>query len=251
MTEAEARQRLAAHYAEMLGVPLETFAQPGLRLGQFSNQPSAASLFRNAALVVHSPVGPLGKRSCVVVAHQRLLGPLRRVLAGREVEQIFEASLLEQLTRLVRAEFPDASISPGGLLVIVRFVWPETFRPFQGPERAHVRCLNEHTLSNLALLSRYGGGIYALCDAQSRILSRAGVREESRYVSEIGVRTEVEALRGRGLAKTVVTAATEAILAAGHVPLYVHSATNVASQKVALALGFQHYADELLWYLPG
>jgi RimJ/RimL family protein N-acetyltransferase len=180
-----------------------------------------------------------------------LLEPLRRLLAGRTVESLFEASALEQLTRLVRAEFPDASISPGGLLIIARFVSPETFRPFQGPENGRVQRLDEHSLANLALLSRYSGGIYALCDAQAQIISRAGVREESRCVCEIGVRTEVEAQRGRGLAKTVVTAATEAILAAGRVPLYVHSATNAASQKVALALGYQQYADELLWFLPG
>jgi hypothetical protein len=48
-----------------------------------------------------------------------------------------------------------------------------------------------------------------------------------------------------------VTAATEAILAAERVPLYVHSATNLASEKVALALGYQHYATEGIWFLPG
>ncbi len=251
MTEAQAREQLAAHYAEMLGVPRHTFDQPGMSLTRFDTAYSTSSLFRNAALIIHALTGPPGTRSCAVVAHARLLESLRSLLAGLAVEQLFEASMLERLTRLVHAEFPGASISPGGLLVIARFVSEETFCPFDGPERAHVQRLNEHTLSNLALLSRYGGGIYALCDAQSQIISRAGVHIESRYVAEIGVRTEVEALRGRGLAKTVVTAATEAILAAGRVPLYVHSATNVASQKVALALGYQRYADELLWFLPG
>lgn len=251
MTEAEAKEQLAAHYAEMLGVPLSTFKQPGISLTRFDTPYATSSLFRNGALIIHALTGPAGARSCTVVAHARLLEPLRSILAGLTVEQLFGASLLECLTRLVRAEFPDASISPGGLLAIARFVSQETFRPYNGPEHAHVQHLNEHTLSNLALLSRYGGGVYALCDAQSQIISRAGVHVESRYVSEIGVRTEVEALRGRGLAKTVVTAATEAILASGRVPLYVHSATNVASQKVALALGYQQYADELIWFLPG
>jgi hypothetical protein len=251
MTEAEAKEQLAAHYAEMLGVPLHTFNQPGISLTRFDNPYTTSSLFRNGALIIHALAGPAGARSCAVVAHARLLESLRPVLAGLAVEQLFEAQMLERLTRLVRAEFPTASISPGGLLVIARFVSQETFCPFNGPERGRVQRLNEQTLANLALLSRYGGGIYALCDAQSQILSRAGVHVESRYVSEIGVRTEVEALRGRGLAKTVVTAATEAILASERVPLYVHSATNVASQKVALALGYQHYADELLWFLPG
>ncbi|HLW01180.1 MAG TPA: GNAT family N-acetyltransferase [Ktedonobacterales bacterium] len=251
MTEGEARQRLDAYYAETLGVPLEVFGKSGIDLLPLEHRPSSTSLFRNAALIVHAPTPANGLRPCVVVAHPQLLEPLWRFLPGLTVERLFEAATLEQLTRLVYAEFPGASISPGGLLIIARFVSPETFKPFQGPERAHVRRLDEHNLANLALLSRYGRGIYALCDARSQILSRAGVRDESRYVSEIGVRTEAEALRGRGLAKTVVTAATEAILAAGRVPLYVHSATNEASQKVALALGYQPYADELIWFLPG
>ncbi len=250
MTEAEARQRLGAYYAETLGVPREVFGKPGITLLPLSHAYAPASLFRNGVLIVHAPTSADGPRSCVVVAHPQLLEPLRRLWPTLTVECLFEAAALEQLTRLVYAEFPGASISPGGLLVIARFVSRETFRPFHGPESAHVRRLDEHNLANLALVSRYGRGIYALCDATSQIISRAGVRDESRDVSEIGVRTEVEALRGRGLAKTVVTAATEAILAAGRVPLYVHSATNVASQKVALALGYQPYADELIWYLP-
>ncbi|HEY7347356.1 MAG TPA: GNAT family N-acetyltransferase [Ktedonobacterales bacterium] len=251
MTEADARQRLDVYYAELLGLPTEALRRPGIRLAPLSRQPPSTSLFRNSALIVHAPSSADGLRSCAVIAHLQLLAPLRRFLSGRTVESLFEAAALEQLTRLARAEFPDASISPGGLLIIARFVSRETFQPFQGPESARVQRLDEHQLSNLALLSRYSGGIYALCDAQAQILSRAGVRRESRDVCEIGVRTEVEALRGRGLAKTVVTAATEAILADGRVPLYVHSATNVASQRVALALGYQHYADELIWFLPG
>jgi RimJ/RimL family protein N-acetyltransferase len=251
MTEVEARRWLDAYYAETLGVPMKAFGQPGISLYRLNSQPSSTSLFRNSALIMHAPTGSADQRSCVTLAHPRLLEPLSSALSGLSIERLFEAPILERVTRLVRAEFPDASIPPGGPLLIVRFVSPERFTPFQGPERAYVQRLDEHSLANLALVSRYGGGIYALCDARGQIVSRAGVREESPFVSEIGVRTEVEAMRKRGFAKTVVTAATEAILAAGHVPLYVHSATNVASQKVALALGYQHYADELLWFLPG
>jgi RimJ/RimL family protein N-acetyltransferase len=251
MTEAEARQRLDAYYAETLGLPLETYGRPGMSLTPLRGQRPASSLFRNSALIIHAPFSSTGARSCAVVAHPHLQEPLRRFLPGRSVESLFEVPTLEQLTRLVRATFPAASISPDGLYFIARFVSRETFQPFRGLEPAQVQRLDQRSLANLALLSRYNGGIYALCDAQGQILSRAGVRYESRHVWEIGVRTEAEAQRGRGLAKTVVTAATEAILAAGRVPLYVHSATNLASQKVALALGYQHYADELLWFLPG
>jgi|SRR5579859_6891783 len=251
MTEAEARQRLDAYYAQALGYPQNRLWMPGIRLIPLVKQRPAPSLFRNSALIVHAPVMAPEERSCAVIAHPHLLGPLRQFLAGLAVDALFEAPTLERLTRLVRAQFPTASISPDGLLIIARFVSRETFRPFHGPESAYVERLDEHTLAHLALISRYTGGVYALRDAQGQVLSRAGVRYESREVWEIGVRTEAEALRGRGLAKIVVTAATEAILAAGRAPLYVHSATNVASQKVALALGYQRYADELIWFLPG
>ncbi len=251
MTEAEARRQLDAYYAETLGYPLDRLQLPGISLIPLGKQHPTPSLFRNCALIIHAPVIARVERPYVAIAHPHLLESRRQFLAGLAVEALFEAPTLERLTRLVRATFPNASISPDGLLVIARFVSRETFRPFHGPESAYVERLNEHQLANLALLSRYTGGIYAVRDAQGQMLSRAGVRYESRQIWEIGVRTENEALRGRGLAKTVVTAATEAILAAGRVPLYVHSATNRASEKVALALGYQQYADELIWYLPG
>jgi RimJ/RimL family protein N-acetyltransferase len=248
MTEAEARQRLDTYYADTLGHAPQALSQPGINLAPLIEQHAFSSLFKNSILVIHAPSIAGNERSCVALAHPRLLEPLRRFLAGLSVEQLFETLTLERLTRLVCFEFPHASISPGGPLVIARFVTPAMFRPFRGPEHASIERLDEHNLFNLALLSRYSGGIYALRDEQGQILSRAGIRYESEDVWEIGVRTEVEALRGHGLAKTVVTAATEAILVAGRVPLYVHNATNVASEKVALALGYQHYADELLWF---
>ncbi|HEU5368964.1 MAG TPA: hypothetical protein VFU69_10885, partial [Ktedonobacterales bacterium] len=139
MTEAEARKRLDAYYAEVLDLPPEAFTQPGIRLALFSNPRATTSLFRNAALIVHAPTGPDALRACAVVANQRLLEPLRRLLSGRSVGSLFEASALEQLTRLVRGVFPGASLSPGGALLIARFVAPETFRPFRGPESARVR----------------------------------------------------------------------------------------------------------------
>src|SRR5579885_1211075 len=213
MTQAEARWRLDRYYAEMLGQEAERFYQLGI---------------------------------CLTTL---LIEPLRPFLSSLKVATLLEEATLARLTHLVHHEFPTAAVPPGGLPVIARFVTQETFRPFRGPELARVKRLNEHHLGNLALFSRYSGGIYALCDEHGQILSRAGIRYESRDVWEIGVRTEVEAMRGRGLAKTVVTAATEAILAAGRVPLYVHSATNLASEKVALALGYQPYAAECIWSL--
>lgn len=249
MTEQEARQRLDSYYAEALGQESARLCQPGMHLTTLSPPHTLAPFFKNSALILHAPIAPGCQRPSLLMAHPQLIEPLREVLAGLTAERLFEAATLEQLTRLVRAAFPDASIAPDGVLMTCRFVTPAAFQPFRGPESARVEPLGRHGLSNLLLLSRYSGGVYALRDEHGQILSRAGIRQESASIWEIGVRTEAEHLRGRGLAKTVVTAATEAILAAGRVPLYVHSATNISSERVALALGYQHYADEVIWSL--
>ncbi|HEU5199051.1 MAG TPA: GNAT family N-acetyltransferase [Ktedonobacterales bacterium] len=250
MTDEEARQQLAIYYAEAFGKEPGLLQQPGIHLTTISMQQALAPFFKNSALIIHAPIRADHLRPCIFMAHPQLLRPLRSFLAEMTIEQVFDARALEHLTGLVSAEFPGASVPPGGLLIISRFVTRASFSPFHSPESAGVERLDERTITHVLLLSRYSGGVYVLRDADKQIASRAGIRRESEHVWEIGVRTEVEALRGRGLAKTVVSAATEAILEAGRVPLYVHSATNVISERVALALGYQHYADQLLWYLP-
>lgn len=250
MTDEEARQQLDSYYAEAFGKEPGLLQQPGIHLTTISMQQALAPFYKNSALIIHAPARADHVRPCVFMAHPQLLHPLRAFLADRTIEQLFAARALAQLTDLVITEFPGASVPPGGLLIISRFVTRESFCPFHGPESAGVERLDEYTIAHVLLLSRYSGGVYVLRDGDKQIVSRAGIRYESAQVWEIGVRTEVEAMRGRGLAKTVVTAATEAILEAGRVPLYVHSATNVISERVALALGYQRYADQLLWYLP-
>lgn len=250
MTDQEARRQLDIYYAEAFGKEPELLQQAGIHLTTISMQQALAPFFKNSALIIHAPPGADQLRPCIFMAHPQLLPPLRALLEDMTIEQVFEARTLEHLTGVVTAEFPGASIPPGGLLIISRFVTQASFCPFHGPESASVERLDEHTIAHILLLSRYSGGVYVLRDTDKQIISRAGIRHESARIWEIGVRTEIEAMRGRGLAKTVVTAATEAILEAGRVPLYVHSATNVISERVALALGYQHYADQLLWYLP-
>jgi len=250
MTEQEARHRLDNYYAQALGKEPAWLCQPGISLTTLSLQPALAPFFKNSALILHAPVVADRQRRCLCMAHPALVEPLRETLAGLTAKHLFEVTTLEQMTELVLAIFPTASIPSGGPLMRCRFVTGETFRPFCGSQSASVERLEPRELANLALLSRYSGGVYALRDEHGQILSRAGIRQESAFVWEIGVRTEVEALRGRGLAKTVVTAATKGVLAAGCVPLYVHSATNVSSERVALALGYQHYADQAIWFLP-
>lgn len=249
-TEAEARQHLDRFFADALGYQAGLALAPGVSVLALGGA-SPFSLFKRGALILHAPLAPEGKRACLLAAHPALLDRLLPLLRGLPAERALADEITNQFTRVVQATFPASTLPPEGERLVVRFVTNETFRPWQSEAFGRPGLLGRQHLEHLPLLSRYPGGIYAFCDAQGQIISRAGIREESAFVWEIGVRTERESLRGRGLAKTVVSAATEAVLAAGRVPLYIHSATNLASEKVALALGYQQYAEERLWTLLG
>jgi RimJ/RimL family protein N-acetyltransferase len=248
-SEAEARHQLDRFFANALGCEPSLLQAPGMFLLPMSGGIAPFSLFRKCVLILHTPLAPAGTRPCVLAAHHLLLERLKPLLRGREGEQLVADEMVEHFTSLVRATFSAATLLHEGDPLVVRYVSAQTFQPYTGSALSFVAPLDGQHLEHLPLLSRYPGGVYAICDEQGQLLARAGIRAESPLVWEIGVRTEHEAQRGRGLAKAVVSAATEAVLAAGRVPLYIHSATNLASQKVALALGYQHYADERIWML--
>jgi hypothetical protein len=251
MTEAEARQHLDHFFAQALGYQPGMLQVPGVSFLAMNSSASPFSLFRTCALILHVPSAPEGKRACLLAAHPLLVDALLPLLPDMTAERLVADDTADQFTRLVQAAFPAATLLPEGERLVVRFVTAEAFQPAQSGAFGKATLLDGHHLDYLPLLTRYPGGVYAFCDEQGQIISRAGIRAESDVVWEIGVRTEREDLRGRGLAKAVVSAATEAVLVAGRVPLYIHSATNLASQKVALALGYQHYADERLWMVVG
>lgn len=77
---------------------------------------------------------------------------------------------------------------------------------------------------------------YALIDQTGEPVALSGVFD-TLGLHEIGVDV-VPAAQGRGLAPIVVAAAAHAILEAGETPLYACAATNIRSQRTALAAGF-------------
>jgi predicted GNAT family acetyltransferase len=77
------------------------------------------------------------------------------------------------------------------------------------------------------------------------VRSFAFLRRLSDGVWEIVVETAAP-YRGRGYAKTVVSAATEAVLGAGRIPVYSCDEHNVASRRVAEALGYRVYAEDFV-----
>ena len=70
-----------------------------------------------------------------------------------------------------------------------------------------------------------------------RVIAGVGIKVHDRYGQELSVVTE-EAARGLGLARQLVATAARRILAEGSVPTYLHPPDNVASARVAEAVGF-------------
>lgn len=68
-------------------------------------------------------------------------------------------------------------------------------------------------------------------------IAGVGIKVHDRHGQEIAVVTD-EAARGRGLARRLVATAARRILAEGAAPTYLHETSNVASARVAEAVGF-------------
>jgi predicted GNAT family acetyltransferase len=79
------------------------------------------------------------------------------------------------------------------------------------------------------------------------IVAFAGVRPQSPAISELRVQTMIEALRGHGIGRAVASRATRAIFAAGRIPLLTHPAQDIASARLAAALGYRHYAEAVIY----
>lgn len=90
---------------------------------------------------------------------------------------------------------------------------PDWLRPFNAPE---------------VLLVRDDDGTY---------LAGLGIKEHDAHGAELAVVT-AEAARGRGLARRLVATAARRVLADGRVATYLHEASNLASARVADAVGF-------------
>ncbi|MFQ5813015.1 MAG: GNAT family N-acetyltransferase [Anaerolineae bacterium] len=71
-----------------------------------------------------------------------------------------------------------------------------------------------------------------------KVIAAAGPNWRSPYFAEVGVWTQ-EGRRGRGLAKSVVSACTSELLKEGIKPLYIVAEGNAASIRVCEALGYR------------
>ena len=112
------------------------------------------------------------------------------------------------------------------------------------PEVLPVSRLSEDDLQIGWFRSHFDGPIYAARNERGSIVSWAAIKCKSDEVWEMAVATE-SPYRGRGLARSVVSRATEATLHAGKLPLYLHEISNHSSARVCRALGYTPYGYEL------
>lgn len=89
-----------------------------------------------------------------------------------------------------------------------------------------------------AWLAPFNGPRLVAFDAERRPLAGVGIKVHDLYGHELSVVTE-EAARGMGLGRRLVATAARWVLAHGAVPTYLHDEANVASARVADAVGFR------------
>jgi GNAT superfamily N-acetyltransferase len=83
----------------------------------------------------------------------------------------------------------------------------------------------------------FGGQVLVALDEHGDYLAGVGIKRHDSFGHEISVGTEPRA-RGRGLARCLVAQAARHILDSGRIPTYLHTLDNVASARVAAAVGF-------------
>lgn len=86
-------------------------------------------------------------------------------------------------------------------------------------------------------LAPFNGPRLVAFDEDGSVLGSVGIKVHDGYGQEISVVTE-EAARGTGIARRLVATAARRVLADGAVPTYLHDPKNVASARVADAVGF-------------
>ncbi len=86
-------------------------------------------------------------------------------------------------------------------------------------------------------LAPFNGPRLVAFSDDGRPIAGVGIKIHDRYGHELSVVTDEEA-RGGGIARRLVATAARRVLADGAVPTYLHAADNVASARVADAVGF-------------
>jgi len=144
----------------------------------------------------------------------------------------------EGLSAFIRLHFPHSSTRVDRILRCDA----ATFTP--APEVFPISQLEETDAQASWYRLHFDGPVFVARDERARIIAWAAIKCKSDEVWEMAVVTNA-GYRNRGLARSVVSRATQATLDSGRIPMYLHDLTNTASAKVCGALGYQGYGCQL------
>jgi L-amino acid N-acyltransferase YncA len=175
---------------------------------------------------------------------------------GVLVEAASELGALGLLRATSPVVVPDliAAIRPGRRYLMAPWSLADAVRKtvkIDEPERNAVFWVDRDTFvssgESLSAIRREGTSVVAMDD--NAVVARCRPLWRSEGFAELAVSTDM-AFRRRGLARQVMSAMIERLLAEGVTPLHVASDDNVASLRLAAGLGFQRCpADEFAGYL--
>ncbi len=142
------------------------------------------------------------------------------------------------LTPFVREHLPNSYPK----IHCILYCTSDSFQP--SPSVFPIESLDPDDLHAEWYRYHFDGPVFLARSPGGTIASWAAIKCKSGDIWEMAVATE-QPYRGRGLARSVVSCATQAALDAGKLPIYLHDVVNLSSARVCGALGYQLYGHEL------
>ncbi len=226
--------RMDAYAVEVFGCPPELARGGGVHV--VSSPSRALPGWHGYAM----PVVALSFPDGAVVAVRPDLAEVVRTAMGSDAGQArLDGAALRRLHHAVLRLAPSAF----HLLGYVRVAEPATFVSDRSDARAEL--IPRDDPAGIHLRHRFDGEVFGVRGPRGRLVSWAALKLKSGDAWEVAVATEAD-YRGRGLARSVVSAAARYTLERGRLCLYLHDFDNAPSAFVARALGFQVYAEVVL-----
>ncbi len=222
--------RLDAFHAVELGCDPTLFGTPGVHVVPTERRGRPGWGGYTVPLLALSTVG-----GGIVSVRPDLAERVRVELAPVPSGLPMQEADFERLRRVTRTTVPYAYSLSGYVLFATR----DHFLPIA----SRAERLGRSDPRAADLYRRFDGEVFAVRGQRGEIASWAAIKLKSDDVWEIAVVTEA-AYRGQGLAKEVVSTATDFILEQGRLALYVHDRTNAASARVCRSLGYVEYTEE-------
>jgi hypothetical protein len=196
--------------------------QPRMRVWQYA-VPLWVMVFQHAA---------------VVSVASEMAANIEKLLRGVAHQDILDDGLVERMRLHAAACGPVESLGRAIWLYCTR----QTFTPKCAAEVVPVS--PDHP-EGKTLRERHRGDVFGVFWGQE-LISRSSIKTESAEAWEIAVTTS-EQHRRRGLGASVVSRATDHILANDKLALYNCDVTNIASLRLAESLGYRVFALDLMW----